>query len=74
LADGHVHIYGPLRGRALAGVQGDTHARIFCQSLEAELISVAGSYIISDDIPAKFRGKGVQVSLGSNDLLRMDPL
>lgn len=50
LADGHIHIYGPLRGRALAGVTGDTSARIFCQSLEAELISVAGQYKISEDI------------------------
>lgn len=50
LADGHIHIYGPLRGRALAGITGDTRARIFCQSLEAELISVAGQYKISEDI------------------------
>jgi len=50
LADGHIHVYGPLRGRALAGVTGDTHAQIFCQSLEAELISIAGHYKMSEDI------------------------
>ena len=41
LADGHIHVYGPLRGRALAGINGDTKARIFCQSMEAELIAIA---------------------------------
>lgn len=44
LADGNIHIYGTLRGRALAGVQGNKEARIFCQSLDAELISIAGIY------------------------------
>lgn len=50
LADGNIHIYGALRGRALAGVNGNQEARIFCQSLEAELISIAGNYKISEDI------------------------
>ncbi|MCB0385955.1 MAG: septum site-determining protein MinC [Bdellovibrionales bacterium] len=50
LADGNIHVYGPLRGRALAGIKGDTCARIFCQSLEAELVSVAGQYKISEDL------------------------
>lgn len=50
LADGNIHIYGVLRGRALAGIAGDTHARIFCQSLEAELVSIAGFYRLSDAI------------------------
>ncbi|MHB8237216.1 MAG: septum site-determining protein MinC [Acidithiobacillus ferrivorans] len=44
IADGHIHVYGPLRGRALAGVNGQDGARIFCMSLEAELVSVAGLY------------------------------
>lgn len=53
LADGNIHIYGPLRGRALAGVQGNTQARIFCRSLEqAELISIAGYYLTKEDIQA----------------------
>src|SRR5690606_37795248 len=48
LADGHIHIYGALRGRALAGVRGDDSARIFCQNLEAELVSVAGNFLLRD--------------------------
>lgn len=50
LADGCIHIYGVLRGRALAGISGDKKARIFCQSLEAELVSIAGFYRLSDSI------------------------
>lgn len=50
LADGNIHIYGTLRGRALAGISGDKQARIFCQSLEAELVSIAGFYRLSDAI------------------------
>lgn len=50
IADGNIHVYGALRGRALAGINGNHEARIFCQSLEAELVSVAGSYKISEDI------------------------
>lgn len=48
LADGHIHIYGALRGRALAGISGDKNARIFCQSLAAELVSIAGVYRLND--------------------------
>lgn len=50
LADGNIHVYGPLRGRALAGVSGDQEARIFCQSLEAELVSVAGRYVVNESL------------------------
>lgn len=50
LADGHIHVYGYLRGRVLAGVMGDVSARIFCKSLEAELISIAGRYLVSENI------------------------
>ncbi|MFY7697872.1 MAG: septum site-determining protein MinC [Legionella sp.] len=50
LADGCIHVYGPLRGRALAGLSGNKQARIFCQALEAELISIAGYYRLSDAI------------------------
>lgn len=48
LADGHIHVYGALRGRALAGIAGDRNARIFCQSLDAELVAIAGFYRLSD--------------------------
>jgi septum site-determining protein MinC len=50
LADGNIHVYGALRGRALAGITGNKDARIFCQSLEAELVSIAGYYRLSDSI------------------------
>lgn len=50
LADGHIHVYGALRGRALAGISGDKSARIFCQSLDAELVSIAGCYKLKDAI------------------------
>ena len=50
LADGHIHVYAPLRGRALAGIEGDQQARIFCQSLEAELVSIAGHYWVKEDL------------------------
>lgn len=50
IADGHIHVYGPLRGRALAGVSGDVEARIFCSQLEAELVSIAGCYKLSDQL------------------------
>lgn len=50
LADGNIHVYGILRGRALAGITGDKNARIFCQSLDAELVSIAGIYRLRDAI------------------------
>ena len=52
LADGHIHIHGTLRGRALAGISGDGNARIFCKQLEAELVSIAGFYRLKTDLPA----------------------
>ena len=50
LADGNIHVYGPLRGRALAGINGYTAARIFCQQLGAELLSIAGHYKVAEDL------------------------
>jgi septum site-determining protein MinC len=50
LADGNIHVYGPLRGRALAGVSGNTQARIFCRTLEAELVAIAGYYLVKEDM------------------------
>ena len=47
LAHGNIHVYGPLRGRALAGIAGDKSARIFCLSMDAELLSIAGCYLTS---------------------------
>ena len=50
LADGNIHIYGRLKGRALAGVTGNQQAHIFCQNLEAELVAIAGHYWLSEDL------------------------
>lgn len=50
MAEGHIHVYGTLRGRALAGVHGNLQARIFCRSLEAELVAIAGYYLTQDEI------------------------
>jgi len=63
IADGSIHIYGALRGRALAGAQGNEEARIFCREFHAELVAVAGHYKVLEDIPAELRGKPVQVWL-----------
>jgi septum site-determining protein MinC len=73
LADGNIHVYGPLRGRALAGVKGDTETRIFCQSLEAELVSIAGRYRVIEQLDATERGKPVQMYL-VEDHLFIEPL
>lgn len=73
IAQGNIHVYGPLRGRALAGVSGDRAARVFCQSLEAELIAIAGLYRTSDDLPAGVRNQRVQVFL-KDDTLQIEPL
>jgi septum site-determining protein MinC len=62
-ADGHIHIYSTLRGRAMAGAQGLTDARIFVHKLEAELVAIAGAYLMADDIPADRRGRPSQVFL-----------
>jgi septum site-determining protein MinC len=71
IADGNIHVYGPLRGRALAGVKGDTSARIFCQDLQAELVSVAGHYRVSESIPPDLRGVPVQIYL-DQQVLRIE--
>ncbi|HSD18384.1 MAG TPA: septum site-determining protein MinC [Thermomonas sp.] len=68
IADGSIHIYGALRGRALAGAQGNEDARIFCREFHAELVAVAGHYKVLEDIPAELRGKPVQVWLEKGQL------
>jgi septum site-determining protein MinC len=61
VADGHVHIYAKLRGRAVAGANGLPGARIFCQRLEAELVAVGGGYLNAEEIPPALRGKPAQI-------------
>lgn len=68
LADGNVHVYAPLRGRAYAGVSGNINTGIFCKSLEAELVSVAGSYQVSDQFEKSIYKKNVHIYLQNNAL------
>ena len=68
IADGSIHIYGTLRGRALAGAQGNTTARLFCREFHAELVAIAGHYKVLDDVPDSLRGKAVQVWLEQDQI------
>lgn len=68
LADGCIHVYGTLRGRALAGVTGDKNARIFCHKLEADLISIAGLYKLHDDMP-KIKSAMTQIYLADDQMM-----
>jgi len=70
MADGNIHIYAPLRGRALAGVSGDEQARIFCHNMQAELVAIAGNYrVFEDNIPDDIKNKSVQVYLQDEQLI-----
>ena len=74
IADGSIHVYAPLRGKAIAGARGNAQARIFAQQLEAELIAIAGIYRTSENpLPDNVRGKAAQVRLDGEKLL-MEPL
>jgi septum site-determining protein MinC len=74
VADGNIHVYAPLRGKAIAGARGDADARILTLSLEAELVSIAGVYRTSEvPLPDTVRGKPAQVRLEA-DRLVMEPL
>jgi septum site-determining protein MinC len=74
LADGNIHVYGPLRGRALAGIKGDSNARIFCQQLAAEMVSIAGQYKTAEELRRDpCWGQAVSVSL-SDDVLNITRL
>jgi septum site-determining protein MinC len=73
MARGNIHVYGTLRGRALAGVHGDSTARIFCETLDAELIAIAGLYKLSDAIDPSLRRRRVQAFL-DDGTLRVEPL
>ena len=68
IADGNIHIYGALRGRALAGVKGDRNARIFCHNLQAELVAVAGQYLVNESIDEQQKNKPVQIFLTDKKL------
>jgi septum site-determining protein MinC len=70
IADGHIHVYAPLRGKAIAGARGDVDARILTLCLEAELVSIAGTYRTSEtELPATLKGKPAQVRLAGDKLV-----
>lgn len=68
IADGHIHVYGALKGRALAGVNGNKEARIFCYRLEAELVSIAGHFWVNEESKKNPASKGTQVYLQDEHL------
>ncbi|ENV97306.1 MULTISPECIES: septum site-determining protein MinC [Acinetobacter] len=74
IASGNIHIYGSVRGRVIAGAGGNTTARIFCHSLEAELVSIAGTYCVADDIPQDVIKKAVQIYLNDQQELVFEAL
>jgi septum site-determining protein MinC len=69
IADGNIHVYAPLRGRALAGAQGNSDVSIFCHGLEAEFLSIAGRYLMADQIPKNQKGKAVRAYLEDEALV-----
>jgi len=68
ISDGCVHVYGSLRGRAVAGARGETSARVFCQEFRAELVSIAGVFRVFETLPPELAGKPVQAWLDGDDL------
>ena len=68
ISDGSIHIYGALRGRALAGARGNADARIFCREFHAELVAIAGHYKVMEEVPKELRGKAVHIWLDQDQL------
>jgi septum site-determining protein MinC len=71
-ADGNIHVYGSLRGRVLAGMQGNTQARIFCRISAAELISIAGYYLTKEEIQCSVAEDGVKQIYLENEQLHIE--
>lgn len=69
ISNDSIHVYGTLRGRALAGARGNQDAQIFCGHLEAELISIAGHYLLSDSLPEQHIGREVQIRLENEKII-----
>jgi septum site-determining protein MinC len=68
IADGHVHVYAPLRGRAIAGARGNTGARIFTTLMQAQLLGIAGVLRTTEDLPAAVTGRAAMVRLADDSL------
>lgn len=69
IADGNIHIYGTLRGKAIAGASGDSSKRIFCNNLQAELVSIAGNYWLSESLQGGFWSKAACIKLQDDQLV-----
>ncbi len=72
ISSGSIHVYGTARGRLMAGVSGALNVHIFCQRLEAELVSVSGTFCVSEDIPADMFGQAVYISLSNEGTLEFN--
>jgi septum site-determining protein MinC len=73
VAGGSIHVYGTLRGRAMAGINGNSSARIFCQKIEAELLAIDGYYQTAEEIADSLRNRPAQAWL-EGEMLRITPL
>src|SRR5690242_14346919 len=73
VAGGSIHIYGTLRGRAMAGANGNSAARIYCQKIEAELLAIDGYYQTAEELDAALRNRPAQAWL-EGDIMRITPL
>lgn len=69
ISNDSIHVYGTLRGRALAGARGNFESRIFCRHLEAELVSIAGHYLLSDNLPEQCFGQEIQIRLENEKII-----
>ena len=74
IASGNIHIYGSARGSVIAGAGGNSAARIFCHALEAELVSIAGTYCVADDIPAQHLKRPTHIYLNDQQELVFEAL
>lgn len=74
IADGSIHVYSTLRGRAIAGATGNPNARIFCRKMEADLLAIAGVYMVADQIPSQLQGKATQTWLSADSHLEIELL
>lgn len=69
IADGNIHIYGTLRGRAIAGAKGNKEAKIYCQNLKAELVSIGGNYMMSEALQQQLWDKPANIALASEKIV-----
>lgn len=74
ISAGSIHVYGTARGRLMAGASGALNVHIFCQKLEAELVSVSGTFCVAEDIPSEMIGHAVYISLSKDGTLEFNPI